>query len=82
MGNHPTVLGDASWSSGVAHLAILTQQPATMDDGEYYSTRASVLSELDAILPAWMTFDVLRDGVSGAGFILDDAHNLDNERFT
>lgn len=82
MGNHPVAPGDPDFSSSVAHILILTQQPATMGDAEYYATRASVLPELDTILPAWVTVDVGRDGPSGAGFILDDPHNLDNERFT
>lgn len=81
MGNHPTVLGDTDWSSGVSHIAIMTQQPSAMDDGTYYTTRASVIPALDAILPSWVTFDVLRDGAGGAIFRLDDSHNLDNERF-
>jgi hypothetical protein len=82
MGMHPSSPPDPDWYSTVAHIDVLTTQPATMDDDEYYTTRSSVRPALDAILPGWMTFDIVRDGSHGAGFYLDDPHNLDNERFT
>lgn len=69
------------WYSTIAHIDIATTQPSTMNDGSYYQTVASVLPALDAILPAWVTFDIIRDGPHGAGFYLDEDHNLDNERF-
>jgi hypothetical protein len=83
MGNHASMPANPGpdWFSTISNLAILTQQPSTMDDAEYYAKRASVLPELDDILPAWVTFDVVRDGAHGIGFYLDDDHNLDNERF-
>ena len=62
LGNHPVFTRDPDWFSSVAHIVILTQQPSTMGDGEYYATRASVVPELGVILPAWVTFSVLRDG--------------------
>ena len=68
------------WYSTVAHIDIATTQPSTMGDDEFYATRASVIPALDAILPAWVTFSIIRDGAHGAGFFLDEAHNLDNER--
>jgi len=91
MGQHPititlpggrTVFYPGDWYSTVAHIDILTVQPATMGDAEYYSTRASVKSALDSILPSWVTFDIVRDGPHGIGFYLDEPHNLDNERFS
>lgn len=81
MGLHPSLPTDPSWYSTIAHIVILTQQPSTMSDSEYYATRASVAPELDAILPAWVTFDIAKDGPHGAGFFLDEAHDLDGERF-
>lgn len=81
MGNHRVFPTDPTWYSSVAHLAIVVQQPSTMDDSEFYTTVASVMPELDTILPAWMTFEWVRDGSHGIGFYLDDEHNLDNERF-
>jgi hypothetical protein len=81
MGNHPVLATDPDWFSNVAHIVVLTTQPSNMDDETYYATKASVIPALDAILPADVTFDVLRDGPGGWLFRLDDPHNLDNERF-
>lgn len=83
MGTNPTTSAQPDWYSTVAHVVVLCTQPATMPDDEYYRTVASVKPALDIILPSWVTFDVLKDGPFGAaaGFILDDPHNLDNERF-
>ncbi len=77
MGSH----GSPNWYSSVAHVAIETVQPASMTDSEYYDRKGAVVAALDAILPAWVTFSVFRDGVDGIGFFLDRVHNLDNDRF-
>lgn len=83
MGAHPATASQPDWYSSVAHIVVLTTQPATMPDDEFYATIGSVKPVLDGILPSWVTFDVLKDGPGGAaaGFILDDPHNLDLERF-
>jgi len=81
MGQHGSPGTIPDWLSTVSHIDVLTTQPSGMSDAEYYSTRASVKPALDAILPAWATFDIVRDGPHGAGFYLDEQANLDNQRF-
>lgn len=77
MGTH----GVINWYSTVAYLAIKVSQPSTMSDNEFYDRVGALSVTLDGILPAWVTFDWFREGPSGAGFYLDDEHNLDNESF-
>lgn len=81
VGNHPSGISDPDWSSSTMHVVILTKQPSTMSDAEFFATAASVKPALDAILPSWVTFDVARDGSHGAGFYLDEPKNLNWERF-
>ena len=82
MGSHPSGPSDPDWFSGVSHIDVLTMQPAAMDDATWRATAFSVVPALDAILPSWVTFDIIKDGPSGNGFFLDDPHNLDFERFS
>ena len=77
MGSHSAAI---DWLSTVAHVAVKVAQPSTMDDGDFYDRCGDLVSELDLILPAWVTFDWFREGPSGAGFFLDET-NLDNEAF-
>jgi hypothetical protein len=82
MGNHPVLPTDPDWSSSVAYLAIQVQQPANMPASVFYATVATMMPALDAILPAWVTFDWFRQDISGSsGFYLDDLPNLDDEAF-
>ncbi len=69
------------WSSSVAEVTVLAVQPSTMSDATYYDTISKVNSILDSVLPAWVRFHVVRDGSVTGQFVLDDARNLDNERF-
>jgi len=79
------------WSSTVAHILVLTQKPEGASEGQFYDAVAQVYPILDAIVPAWVTFDWYRTpvgvygtpvdvpgGPSQAGFYLDQDHNLDN----
>ncbi len=74
-------LTDGDWYSTIAHLLVLVQQPAGMPDVDFYATVGQVRPFLDDLLPSWVTFDWARDGTGGDGFFLDDAFNIDNERF-
>ena len=77
MGSH----GTTNWYSTVAHVAVKVTQPSSMSDAEFYDRTAALMVALDGVLPAWVTFDWYREGGFGAGFYLDDEHNLDNEAF-
>jgi hypothetical protein len=68
------------WYSTISHIDILTQTPASMNEADWRQLVGSVKPELDAILPSWVTFDIIRDGPNGNGFFCDDPHNLDFER--
>lgn len=74
-------LGDGAWYSTIAHVVILVTQPAGWPDDAFYEAVGQIGQYLDGLLPAWDSWDWIRDGVGGAGFYLDDDHNLDNERF-
>jgi uncharacterized protein YmfQ (DUF2313 family) len=79
------------WMSSVAHILVLLQKPAGATEGQFYEQAAKVPQILDAIAPAWTTFDWYRSpvstpiavtgGPSMGGFYLDDDHNLDNNTF-
>lgn len=70
-----------NWYSLISHLVVLVEKPTAMDDSEFYATIGRVIGPLDSYLPSWVTFDLVRDGVNGAGFYLDEDDNLDNQRF-
>jgi hypothetical protein len=76
---HQWYVGPKRWASSVAHILILCTVPTGMTEAEYYRRTGNLSKELDDVLPAWMTFDVGRNGTSPGEFILDDEHNLDNE---
>lgn len=73
-------LGDGGWYSTIAYLAIETAK-GDLSDAEFYARVGLVAEILDDLLPVWVTFDWFLDGPSGAGFILDEEANLDNQRF-
>jgi len=70
-----------TWYSTIAHIVVLVQEPATYDDATFYATVGQIGQWLDDLLPAWVTWSWARDGSTAGAFILDDPHNLDNERF-
>lgn len=74
-------LPSGGFYSTIAHLALATAPTIGMDDPTFYAAVGQIAALLDDVLPAWVVADWFRDGPSGAGFILDDPHNLDNERF-
>jgi hypothetical protein len=74
-------LPDGDWTSSIAHVDVLLVEPATVDDPTFYAAAGQLGAYLDDLLPAWVTWDWVRDGPGGPGFYLDDDHNLDNERF-
>lgn len=86
-----TVVAGIIWYSTVSHILVKLQKPAGAGEGQFYEAAGKVAGVLDPILPIYCTFDWYRtpsnggtdvtDGPSGAGFYLDDPHNLDNEIF-
>jgi hypothetical protein len=69
------------YASSLAHVAILLEKPVGMSEDEFYDRAGGIYGEVDNLLGAWMRFSVIRDGVNGIGFFLDEANNLDNQRF-
>jgi hypothetical protein len=76
-----TALG-LSWYSTIAHIDVIVTQPTGWDEPTFYATVAQLPLWLDDLLPAWVTWNWIRDGSSPGHFILDELHNLDNERMT
>lgn len=74
-------LADGWWST-VAYIPIVCTKPSWMTERVFYETAGRASSLLDAFLPAWVTFDFLRDGGTPGSFILDEASNLDNQRLS
>lgn len=74
-----TALG-ITWFSSVAYVCILTQRLPTSTDATYYPQVGSLVQFLDNLLPAWSTWAWVEDGSTDGEFILDNPHNLDNER--
>lgn len=94
-GTYPwgTVAAGAPWTSTVARILVKLQKPAGATEGQFYEKASLVFPILDALVPAWVTFDWYRapaspyaaisiaGGPSAAGFYLDADHNLDNSIF-
>lgn len=86
-----TVAPGATWTNSVAHVLVRIQKPDGYTEGEFYEAAAKVGPIVDAIAPAWLTYDWYRaplstpvavvGGPSAGGFYLDDDHNLDNNVF-
>lgn len=74
----PTI---SPYSSSLAHVAILLEKPAEMSESVFYERASSIYNVIDNLVGAWMRFSVIRDGVHGRGFFLDEPNNLDNQRF-
>lgn len=87
-GGGPTFLdGDSAdpnispHASSLAHVAILLEKPTEMSESVFYERAGSIYNVIDNLVGAWMRFSVIRDGVNGTGFFLDEPNNLDNQRF-
>lgn len=70
------------FASAVVDVTILAEKPSWMSEAEYYDHIQSAFPFMDDFLPAWVGYHTIRDGSSPGHFILDDPHNLDNERFS
>lgn len=70
------------YQSKVAHIAVLLQKPNGMTEVEFYEKAGYTYLALDGAVGFWNTYDWVRDGENGAGFYLDEDHNLDNHRLT
>lgn len=69
------------WSSTMAYLAILVQQPSWMSDQVFLSLAGQIDPLLEDLLPAWVLFAWVENNSNGTlGFILDE-QNLDKEAF-
>lgn len=77
-------LADSSispYSSSLAHVAILLTKPMDMSESLFYERASGIYNVVGNLVGAWMKFSVIRDGVNGKGFFLDQSNNLDNHRF-
>ena len=74
----PTV---SPYASSLAHVIVLLEKPMEMTEDEFYARAAQIYEDMGILVGAWMGFDWVRDGPNGAGFYLDEEHNLDNQRF-
>ena len=89
-GTYPwgTANADFPWSSTVAHILVHISKPTGWSESQFYEAASKVGPIVDAIMPAWITYDWYRaplstpisvtGGPSEGGFYLDDDHNLDN----
>lgn len=87
-GGGPTFLdGDtvdaniSPYASSLAHVAILLEKPMEMSEAVFYERASRIHNVIDSLMGAWMNYSVIRDGVNGRGFFLDEPNNLDNQRF-
>jgi hypothetical protein len=72
------------WTSTVGHIDIQVQQPSGYSLTQFFGSLSAIGPLLDAILPAWTTWDWWMPsphGAGGMGFYLDDPNNLDMEVF-
>jgi hypothetical protein len=88
-GTYPwgTVVAGYPWYSTVAHVLVRMQKPTGYTDADFWKKAGDLSVVLDAILPAWVSFDWYRapatgtpinvaGGPSAAGWYLDE-FNLD-----
>lgn len=87
-----TVVSGVPWYSTVAHILVRLQKPTGATEAQFYEAAGKVVTTLDPIISAFVTFDWYRapdtgasvnvsGGPSAGGFYLDDEHNLDNNVF-
>lgn len=75
----------AGWYTTALYIAFVCTKPSWMSEVAYYALVSKAQAFLDAMMPAWVTWTFVRDGVGGAHFYTDDlttngSPNLDNER--
>lgn len=70
------------WTSSVLYLCILLTKPSTMTEADFYVKAGEIGPLVRDWLPAWVSFDWVRDGSSAGEFILDEEANLDNQRMS
>lgn len=68
------------FTSTVGRVTVVATKPTWMSESEYFDRVQGVFAFLDAALPAWVTFDVVRDGTVVGQFRLDEDGNLDGQR--
>lgn len=87
-----TVVAGVPWYSTVAHILVRLQKPTGATEAQFYEAAGKVVTTLDPIVSAFVTFDWYRapegyaainvaGGPSAGGFYLDAEHNLDNNVF-
>lgn len=84
------VVAGSPWSSTTAHILVRTRIPAGYREADFQSAIGLIAPFMEALLPAWSTFDWYRPGgtsinvvggPSAGGFYLDDGQNLNFEVF-
>lgn len=68
------------WYSQISYIAIVTTLPTGWSEGYMRARVAQLKAILDKFLPSHVSFAIIRDGVHGAGFYLDESHNLNYQR--
>lgn len=85
-----SVFPGAPWSSTTARILIRTAIPTGYRETDYQAAIALMVPFLEAVAPAWITYDWYRPGPvsvsvvggpSAGGFYLDDTRNLGFEVF-
>lgn len=89
-GTYPwgSVVAGYPWGSTVARILVRLQRPTGATDSEFYGAAGKVVTTLDPIVSAFVTFDwyraptggapITEGGLTAAGFYLDQPANLDN----
>jgi hypothetical protein len=93
-GTYPdgTVLAGYPFTSSVSRVLIRLTFPTGWSLQDFYEAVGKIYTTLDPVLPCWATIDwysnngpnyvdLSPEGPSGAGFFLDQPHNLDGEIF-
>lgn len=83
-----TVVDGVPWGSTAARILVRLQKPPGATEAQFYEAAGKVVTTLDPIVSAFVTFDWYRapepgppineGGLSAAGFYLDQEANLDN----
>ncbi len=79
--NVTTLSYDPTWYSTTAHILILVTRPSAMNIGQFWEALGRVYPILDAMVPAWVTWEFYVESPTGAGFFLDEENNLDHYIF-
>lgn len=80
---------DYPWTSSVLYLCILLTKPSWMSEADFYVKAGEIGPLVRDWLPAWVTFDWVRDGSTLNEFILyatdsdpSEPANIDNQRMS